>query len=279
MNVLTIMGGPRKGYGTIVMEQIEKKLKSLAPDMKFEYLYLKDVHLESCVGCLNCFFVGEDKCPFSDDDRDMIINKINEADGIIFMAPVYALNIPAVMKNFFDRLSYIFHRPCFFGKIAIGVSNRGIMGPHYATDYFEEVAYSWGFNYVGSADLVTQPGMEKKIMKKLQKTSKDFVDALQEMKYQKVTLGRLLAFTIRVALHKIVDDEKNADYAYWHDQGWLEAGKKYYVDVKVPFLKRVFAKLITKIAEKQLRRTFSAGGEATFKRFRKLESLQFETIA
>lgn len=275
MKVLTIMGGHRKGYGTIVMEQMEKELKKLA-DMDFEYLYLKDVNLNFCKGCLNCFFDGEDRCPFKNDDRDMIYDKINDADGIIFMAPVYALNIPAIMKNFFDRFSYIFHRPSFFGKIAIGVSNRGIMGPKYVTDYFEEVAYSWGFNYVGSADLLTQPGYEEKIMKKIQKTSKIFVEALREKKYQKPTFGGILAFTIRVELQKIVDDEKNADYAYWRDQGWLEEGKKYYVDVKVPFLKRIIAKLITKIAAKQIRKIFAAGGEASYKEFRNLKSLRFD---
>ena len=121
MKVLAIMGGPRKGYGTICMEKLEYELKSLQ-DVDFEYLYLKDVNLQSCRGCSLCFFKGEDKCPLKNDDRDEIINKINEADGVIFMAPTYSLHVPALMKNFFDRLAYIFHRPCFFGKIAIGDS-------------------------------------------------------------------------------------------------------------------------------------------------------------
>ena len=164
------MGGPRKGYGSIVMEQMEKELKLLSDDLEFEYLYLKDVHLEPCRGCLNCFFDGEDKCPNRNDDRDMILSKIFEADGTIFMAPAYALHIPALMKNFFDRCSYIFHRPCFFGKIAIGVSNQGISGSKTVTSYFEEVTHSWGFNFVDNLELLTQPGNEKKIAKKIQKT-------------------------------------------------------------------------------------------------------------
>ncbi|MFX1388695.1 MAG: flavodoxin family protein [Promethearchaeota archaeon] len=275
MKVLTIMGGPRKGYGTIVMEQMEKEIKYLNNNIKFEYLYLKDVNLESCRGCLNCFFDGENKCPFRNDDRDMILNKINESDGVIFMAPAYALHIPALMKNFFDRFSYIFHRPCFFGKIAIGVSNQGIAGSKAVTSYFEEVAHSWGFNYVDSLELLTQPGNEKKIIKKIQKTSRNLIKALHEKKFQKPTYGSVIAFKIRVLLHRIVDDEKNADYAYWHEQGWLDKDKKYYVDIKISLLKRLFAGFIVKMAKKSLRKMFKAGSEVVFKQFRRLESLSF----
>jgi multimeric flavodoxin WrbA len=269
------MGGPRKGYGTIVMEQMERELKSLRNDIEYEYLYLKDVNLESCRGCLNCFFDGEDKCPFRNDDRDEILNKINESDGIIFMAPAYALHIPALMKNFFDRCAYIFHRPCFFGKIAIGVSNQGISGSKAVTSYFREVAHSWGFNYVDSLELLTQPGFEKKIVKKIQKTCKVLVKALEEKKYQKPTYGSVIAFKIRVLLHRIVNDEKNADYAYWFKQGWLDSGQKYYVDIKVGLMKRLLAGFITKIAENRFRKMFAEGSEVEFNRYRKLESLKF----
>ena len=76
MKVLAIMGGPRKGYGTKIMEKLEQELKVLQK-VEFEYLYLKDVNLESCRGCHNCFFRGEDKCPVGNDDRDLIFNKID----------------------------------------------------------------------------------------------------------------------------------------------------------------------------------------------------------
>ena len=83
--------------------------------------------------------------------KEYYLNKIKQADGVIFMAPAYALSIPALMKNFFDRLSFIFHRPCFFGKIAIGVCNCGIADAKKITKYFNQVANSWGFNFVHTA--------------------------------------------------------------------------------------------------------------------------------
>ncbi|MFX0007517.1 MAG: flavodoxin family protein [Promethearchaeota archaeon] len=275
IKVLTIMGGPRKGYGTIVMEQLERELKTLSNEIEFKYLYLKDVNLERCRGCLNCFFDGEDSCPFRNDDRDKILHKINESDGIIFMAPAYALHIPALMKNFFDRCAYIFHRPCFFGKIAIGVCNQGITGAKAITSYFNEVAHSWGFNYVASLELLTQPGREKKIVKKIRKTCRVFIKALQEKKYQKPTYGSVIGFKLRVLLHRIVNDEKNADYAFWFEQGWLDDGKKYFVDVRVGLMKRLVAGFIGKLAQKSFRKMFMDGSEVAYNQFRKLESLKF----
>ncbi len=191
------------------------------------------------------------------------------------MAPAYALHIPALMKNFFDRCSYIFHRPCFFGKIAIGVCNQGIAGAKTVTSYFKEVAHSWGFNYVDSLELLTQPGYEKKILEKIKKTCQVFIKALHEKKYQKPSYGSVIAFKIRVLLHRIVDDEKNADYAYWYQQGWLDEGKKYYIDIRVGILKRLFAGFIVKLVGKSFRNMFAEGSEVVYKRFRMLESLKF----
>ncbi len=277
MKILTIMGGPRKGYGTIVMEKLEYELK-LLQEVEFEYLYLKDVNLESCRGCLNCFFVGEEKCPFAKDDRNEITDKINEVDGVIFMAPAYAMHVPALMKNFFDRLSYIFHRPCFFGKIAIGICNQGISGAKYITSYFNLVADSWGFNFVNRLELLTVPygGAEKKMTTKIQKTCKIFLKALNGQRYQKPSLGGVLAFRIRKLLYaKYWIDENNADYKYWFEQGWLDDDKKYYYDVKIGVRKRIIAGLICALVKPKFKHLFADDPELVIKRYMKLESLKF----
>ncbi len=277
MKVLTIMGGPRKGYGTIVMEKLEQELK-LLQEVDFEYLYLKDVHLESCRGCLNCFFKGEDKCPVGKDDRDDILNKINQADGVIFMAPAYALNVPALMKNFFDRFSYIFHRPRFFRKIAIGVCNYGISGAKEVTRYFNMVANAWGFNFVNRLELNTIPyeGAEKKMTKQIQKTCKVFVKALREKKYKKPSSGDVIGFKIRKYMYNLTKDETNADYKYWLEQGWLDEDRNFYVDVKVGTIPRLLAGLVCMIAKPQIRKIYSTGDPKELnEQFLKLEALKF----
>lgn len=279
MRVLTIMGSPRKGYGTIIMQQLEYQLK-LLQEVEFEYLYLKDVNLESCRGCHTCFFKGEDKCPVGNDDRDLILNKIDKADGVIFVAPAYALHIPALMKNFFDRLAYIFHRPRFFGKIAIGICNQGIADAKKITKYFNQVANSWGFNFVHHLEIRTMPieGAERKINKKIKKTCKVFVKALNGKRYQKPSLGSVLGFSIRKMLHRIAIDETNADYKYWLEQGWLEDGKQYYYDIRLGIFKRIFAGLLSVILKPQFKKMFAGDPHQAYNQYLKLESLKFENV-
>ncbi len=279
MKILTIMGGPRKGYGAICMEKFEKELKFLQ-EVEFEYLYLKDVNLNSCRGCCNCFFKGEDKCPVGNDDRNEIFNKMDQADGVIFMAPIYALHVPALMKNFFDRFSYIFHRPYFFGKIAIGICNQGISGAKRVTSYFNDVASSWGFNFVNELKLSTIPytGVEKKMVKKIRKSCKTLINALNGPRYQKPSLGDVLGFRVRKLLHNIARDETNADYKYWFEQGWLNGDKKYYYDVRIGIGKRIIAGLLNLILKPKFKVLFAEDPKQMYTKYLKLESLNFESL-
>jgi multimeric flavodoxin WrbA len=59
--------------------------------IEFEYLFLMDFNLEMCRGCFSC---------------------------VKNMSPVYCQNVTGLMKNFIDRLSYLFHRPRFFSQKA-----------------------------------------------------------------------------------------------------------------------------------------------------------------
>lgn len=271
------MGGPRKGYGAICMEQFEKELQAIQL-VDFEFLYLKDYHLESCIGCCNCFFRGEDKCPFAKkDDRDLIFTKMDEADGIIFMAPIYSLHVPALMKNFFDRFAYIFHRPYFFGKIAMGICNQGIAQGKKVTSYFNEVAESWGFNYVHSVVFPTIPtgGVEEKMLKRMRKACRIFLNALKGERYQKPKLGGVIGFKIRKVLHSIAVDETNADYVYWRDQGWLEDDSKYYYETKIGLGKRILAGLLKLIVKPKLEQLFTEDPKEMYDQYMKLQAINF----
>jgi len=74
---------------------------------------LRDIHFEICKGCYGCVVRGEQKCPLKD-DRDMIIEEMTNADGVIFASPTYSHMVSAIMKNFFDRFGFLAHRPRFF---------------------------------------------------------------------------------------------------------------------------------------------------------------------
>lgn len=127
MKVIAIMGSPRgKGAGYKIVKKIENKMKTMG-DVDFEYLFLKDTDLKTCMGCFNCVTKGEDRCPLKD-DRAMIEQKLLEADGVILSSPVYVMNVSWLMKNFIDRFAYTNHRLRFFRQKVLIVTNSGGSG-------------------------------------------------------------------------------------------------------------------------------------------------------
>ena len=58
----------------------------------------------------------------------MIREEMLNADGLIFVSPVYAHQVTALMKNFIDRFAYVLHRPCFLDKAALIISTTELTG-------------------------------------------------------------------------------------------------------------------------------------------------------
>ncbi len=114
MKVLAIIGSPHKGHSYQVVQQIERRLTQNEA-IQFEYIFLNQVNLQPCRGCYVCQSRGEQYCPLKD-DRATLVQKMKEADGVIFVSPVYTSNVSGLMKNFLDRIAYTAHRPAFLGK-------------------------------------------------------------------------------------------------------------------------------------------------------------------
>jgi len=68
-----------------------------------ERIRLHDCNIAFCKGCRKCFETGE--CVFKNDDMVRIAESIKKSDVIILACPVYWANVPAVVKNLFDRMS------------------------------------------------------------------------------------------------------------------------------------------------------------------------------
>ncbi len=68
---------------------------------------------------------------------------------------------------------------------------------------------------------------------KLQAAAKAFLAALRRGKRSKPGLFEVMAFHIGRAPCDELGESAPADHAYWKKQGWLEKGRRYYVDVPV----------------------------------------------
>jgi multimeric flavodoxin WrbA len=127
MKILVINGSLRKKNTHETIKKIENYQRQYS-NCDYEYLFLKDLNLKLCTGCHICITKSEDFCPLKD-DRDLIIKKIEESDGVILASPTFSMNVTWIMKNFMDRLSYIMHRPKFFKQkfmiLTVSGSYRG----------------------------------------------------------------------------------------------------------------------------------------------------------
>lgn len=98
--MMAIMGSPRRG-GTVdsMMNLAVEEAKKAG--YRVDVFYLYDLKLEYCKGCMGCKKSGV--CVLKD-DIGRIRNSLLECDVAVLAAPVYFANVPAVVKNLFDRL-------------------------------------------------------------------------------------------------------------------------------------------------------------------------------
>jgi multimeric flavodoxin WrbA len=113
MKVLGILGSPHKTGGSAQL--LVAALKGAERvGAKTEFINLYDGEIKPCIGCIkneepNCKF----PCIFEDYGKT-ILEKIYEADGLIFSTPVYWFAPSGQIKNLIDRMT------CLENMVAYG---------------------------------------------------------------------------------------------------------------------------------------------------------------
>lgn len=239
IKILSICGSPRKGNSYKALKEIGEAF----PHIDYEILHLKDLDFNFCKGCYACVTRGEEKCPVKD-DRDKIAGKMMEADGTIFVSPVYSLMVSAQMKNFFDRFGYLAHRPRFFDKYAMPVVTCSGYGAEDALKYMDKMLSVYGFNLAPSLELQFRPGKmpeENKLKntEKIKSAIGELISRIEAGKKDKPTISLMVPFNIFKYVSLLDKETMPADYAYYKDKG------DYYYDAKIPFYKKFIAKKVT----------------------------------
>jgi multimeric flavodoxin WrbA len=242
MKVTAFVGSARKKGTYKATEQFMHNLQSLG-DIKYEIITLSDHRLEVCKGCKICFEKGEEFCPLKD-DRDKLIKKMNNSDGIIFASPNYSFNVSGHMKIFLDRLGFVFHRPCFFGKVCTNIVIQGIYGGRKITKYFNFIGKGLGFNVVNGCCLTTLEPMTEKaqkiINKVIDKQSRKFYSSLIKKEYRTPTFFELMIFRMSRTSINLLLDENKRDYTYYKKNGWFESD--YYYSIQLDPFKKMAGK-------------------------------------
>jgi multimeric flavodoxin WrbA len=254
MKVVVLMGSPRKKDSYTICKRIEENLQKKYP-IEFEYIFLKDYKIEDCKGCNLCFKKSENLCPCKD-DIPKIKEKLLNADGIIFAAPVYAYQVPAPLKRFIDRLSYLFHRQELIGKPALTVVTTGGGGHKQVSQYLKMTVCGWGCNLIGAITIISPMFFEnteeklawgynesyhKTNVQKIEKLSKDFIKIIADKKPTLPTFYDIFMFNCL----RSKTFTSQADYDFWKKKQWLDSD--YFYDVPMSFPKKYFGRLLKSI--------------------------------
>jgi multimeric flavodoxin WrbA len=239
MKVTAFIGSARKKHTYTVTEKFLQKLQSLG-NVEYEIVRLSDCNVGTCRGCILCMDKGEELCPLKD-DRDKLIDKMINSDGVIFASPNYSFHVSGFMKIFLDRIGFILHRPRFFGKAFTSIVAQGIYGGGAIVKYFNFIGGALGFDVVkgcciNSLEPMTEKG-QKKIETIIDRQSRKFHAKLVKKEFPTPSLFELMIFRMARTSRKVMLNENFRDYTHFMKTGWFESD--YYYPVRLNPLKKM----------------------------------------
>lgn len=239
MKIVLIHGQNHKGstyhIGRMIGDGISKEAAGTTKsggDMEkeiTEFFLPRDLN-HFCLGCYQCI-QGDENCPFYE-EKNKIMQAVEEADILIFTTPTYCLRASAPMKTFID-LTYTYwmsHRPrkSMFTKKAVVVSTSAGTGSKTAIKDVTTALFYWGVPYIKSYGVALQamnwdmvaPGKKEKIRKDTARLAKKLSDG----KAPSVGIKTRFIFWIMAGMQSRGLGSSPTEKEYWEENGWL--GKK-----------------------------------------------------
>lgn len=244
------MGSARKKHTYLNTERFLQHLQKMG-DVEYEIVVLSEYNLKICKGCKLCLDKGEEKCPLRD-DRDLLLEKIQQSDGVVFASPNYSFQVSGQMKVFLDRLGFLFHRPEYFGKAFTSIVAQGIYGGNKIVKYLDFVGSALGFNVVKGCVIKTLEPLTEEAQKltsvQIEKQSRKYYRELVKRAYPAPSLLKLMMYRMSRTSMKTMLDDNFRDYTYFSEKGWFESD--YYYPVKLGPVKKIMGRVFDFTANK-----------------------------
>lgn len=124
MKVLLINGSPHEQGNTFTaLNEAAKVLNEQGIDTEMVWIGTKPVR--GCIACGNCATRGDGHCVFNDDLCNTVIDKVNEADGLIVGSPVYYGTPTGNVLNLIHRMLYAGAQVQGKPAAAVAICRRG----------------------------------------------------------------------------------------------------------------------------------------------------------
>lgn len=128
--------GRKAAYSKIIVEDILE-----ASNVEYEMIHLAALEIKGCLGCLKC---AQDNRCVQKDDFQGVVDKINEADALVFGGGNYYGTLNAIGHCFWERTFALRHREVFpfAGKLGLAVGLDRDFEKKEATRFIEKMMVS-----------------------------------------------------------------------------------------------------------------------------------------
>jgi len=128
--------GRKASYSKIIVRDILEESR-----IEYEMIHLATLNIQGCLGCLKC--AGTNTCVQKDDFQG-IVDKINQADALVFGGANYYGMLNAIGHSFWERTFALRHREAFpfAGKLGIAVGLDRDKEKKEATAFIEKMMLS-----------------------------------------------------------------------------------------------------------------------------------------
>ena len=122
--VLLINGSPHeKGNTYFALNEASKTL--IEQGFTTEIVWIGTKPVRGCIACGSCVNAGNGHCVFNDDLCNEVIDKMNQADGLIVGSPVYYGNPTGNVLNLIHRMLFAGAKVAGKPAAAVAVCRRG----------------------------------------------------------------------------------------------------------------------------------------------------------
>jgi multimeric flavodoxin WrbA len=218
MKILLISSSPHKEKGTTfsLAKDVLRGISKEGADT--EIIHLDNLKVFFCKACEQCH-KNILHCPL-DDDVNIILKKMLEADGIILASPNYINQVTASMKALFDRSSHFIHCKRLLGKYICGVISSGSGQDKEVLDYIKYYGHTCGAQYSGGVSCAAQSIAEKK--DEAVKVGRKLIMDIQGKRAYPEQLE--LIEKGKQHFRRLIEARKKewtGEYQYWQEKGWL----------------------------------------------------------
>lgn len=104
MKILGISGGTKNGNNDAMCKEALMGAQEMGAEIEFINMLDLDIkHCTGCIGCVNALMSGKGNLCVLRDDFDWLLDRMLDADGIVFAVPIFEKGTTGLMRTITDR--------------------------------------------------------------------------------------------------------------------------------------------------------------------------------